>query len=151
MSHSIEERVATRQERQSRSQSRLHKTVIPLRRRVLLSAPFEPETAPAGAAGTEDSRKAKATWQSASTDVLSQSKCRQLSLERLPFGTHSPFQARRHLLQTMISYSNLPGAGSSSFEAEYASRLKYGTTVQRAGNRVQTRLCKRKTYHEPNR
>ena len=42
---------------------------------VLLSARFEPEIALARAAGTEDSRKAKATWQSASADVLSQSKC----------------------------------------------------------------------------
>jgi hypothetical protein len=41
----------------------------------------------------------------------------------------------------------------SSFEAEYESGLKYGTTVQRAGSSVQTRFYKlqEETYHEPNR
>jgi hypothetical protein len=63
---------------------------------VLLSAVFELETAPGRAADTEDPRKAKATWQSAPpSDVVSQSKCRQLSIERLPSGPHRTCQ---HLL-----------------------------------------------------
>ncbi len=59
---------------------------------------------------------------------------------------------RRTNLHNQISQAL---ARPSSFEAEYESLpgLKYGTTVQRAGNSVQTGFYKlqEETYHEPNR